>query len=413
MKDFFVLILGSDDNAYGTARLLHERYGAVCRPLLLCTRPLRATSHSHIFDMQVIEGFDREEVFVPRLSEILREKKKEYDKVLVIPCADYYLYLLVRNYQKFDGLIANSFIGESLLDEIERKDSFYALCEKYGLDYPKTVVAAKEERETALDGAPLRFPIVVKPENSNASDYLHCAFEGKKKVFFFQNEEEYLTMVRAMNRSDYDGKLILQEYIPGDDTAMRTLNCFVGSDGRVRCALLGQPILEEYAPATLGNYAAILPRHDGEIEGRLSRFLEEIGYVGFANFDMKYDERTGKYLLFEINPRLGRSSFFAHGAGVNFPALLVDDVVYGKQESVTPTGEGILWTAVPRCVLRRYVKNPAIRDEVTALYRAKKVERTLFYKPDLSLRRRLVLLRHFYSYVKVYRQYYFEKNRPV
>ena len=413
MKDFFVLILGSDDNAYGTARLLHERYGDGCRPLLLCTRPLRATAHSRIFDLRAIEGFDREEVFVPRLSEILRELKKEYGKVLVIPCADYYLYLLVRNYAKFGGMIANSVIGEDLLDEIERKDSFYALCEKYRLDYPKTVVVTKEERETALDRSPLRFPIVVKPENSNATDYLHCSFEGKKKVFFFKNKDEYLVMARAMNRSDYGGKLILQEYIPGDDSAMRTLNCYAGSDGKVRCAVLGQPILEEYAPATLGNYAAILPRRDGEIEGRLSRFLEELGYVGFANFDMKYDGRTGKYMLFEINPRLGRSSFFVHGAGVNFPAMLVEDVVYGRRETVIPMGDEMLWTAVPRCVLRKYVKAPAIREEVDRLYKAKKVERTLFYKPDLSLRRRLVMLRHFYSYIKVYRQYYFEKEMPV
>lgn len=310
-------------------------------------------------------------------------------------------------------MIANSVIGEDLLDEIERKDSFYALCEKYRLDYPKTVVVTKEERETALDRSPLRFPIVVKPENSNATDYLHCSFEGKKKVFFFKNKDEYLTVVRAMNRSDYGGKLILQEYIPGDDSAMRTLNCYVGSDGKVRCAVLGQPVLEEYAPATLGNYAAILPRRDGEIEGRLARFLEELGYAGFANFDMKYDARTGKYMLFEINPRLGRSSFFVHGAGVNFPAMLVEDVVYGRRETVIPVGDATLWTAVPRCVLRKYVKAPAIREEIDRLYKAKKVERTLFYKPDLSLRRRLVMLRHFYSYVKVYRQYYFEKEMPI
>ena len=125
---------------------------------------------------------------------------------------------------------------------------------------------------------------------------------------------------------------------------------------------------------------------------------------------MKYDSRTGKYMLFEINPRLGRSSFFVHGAGVNFLAMLVEDCVFGRRETVTPVADGTLWTAVPRSVLMKYVKNAEIREEIKALYKAKKVERTLFYKPDLSLRRRLILLRHFYSYVKVYRQYYFEKD---
>src|SRR5690606_14469101 len=99
---------------------------------------------------------------------------------------------------------------EALLDTLDTKDKFYKLCEKHGLDYPKTIVCEPHERESALDRMEFEFPIVVKPENSNAYAYLHCQFEGKKKVFFFNSKDEYATMVKHMNASDYKGKLIIQ-----------------------------------------------------------------------------------------------------------------------------------------------------------------------------------------------------------
>ena len=93
--------------------------------------------------------------------------------------------MLSRHSEEFEGRIANKFISNSLLSTLDTKDKFYALCEKHGMDYPKTVVASPEERLSVIDSLPFDFPIVVKPENSNAVEYLHAKFEGKKKVFFF------------------------------------------------------------------------------------------------------------------------------------------------------------------------------------------------------------------------------------
>ena len=108
MNDFFPVILGSDENAYGNARLFCEVYGV--RPLLLCEKQLTATRYSRILSVQMIKDFTREEVFVKELLSVLRREGKNGRRLLVIPCVDYYTDLLVRNYEKFEGRIANRFL---------------------------------------------------------------------------------------------------------------------------------------------------------------------------------------------------------------------------------------------------------------------------------------------------------------
>lgn len=405
MTDYLPVILGSDENAYGTARLFHE-LGA--RPLLLCARPLNATRDSRLFDLEAVPDFDRDEVFPDALAQALERRADRYPEgFVVVPCSDYYTGLVTRHYPRFAPLVRNRFNPPELLRAFDTKDKFYALCEKYGLDYPKTAVCGPDGRESVLGRLPFDFPIVVKPENSNAVDYLHCHFEGRKKVFFFDTREEYLAMIANMDKSGYRGKLILQEFVPGGDDAMRVLNSYSDNDGRVRAMCLGQPLLEYYEPSSIGNYAAVLSRGDRALYERMRAFLEELGYVGFSNFDMKYDRRTGRYLLFEINPRLGRSSYFVRAAGINMMKLLTDDAVYGRREPCVYNETAALWSNVPRGILKRYVSDPAL----AAFARGGKITRTLIDPEDLNLKRLYRAARVDRAQYKMYRRYYFDKEK--
>ncbi len=403
-KEFRPIILGSDENAYGTARLFQEACDVL--PLLVCMKQLAPTRASRLFAVECVEDFEKESVFPDALLRILRRESEDYEKLLVVPCSDYYTALLVRHYDHFEGLIANRFVTPELLDTFDTKDHFYALCEKYGLDFPQTVVCTPNEREEVISRLPFDFPIVVKPENSNATDYLRCHFEGQKKVFFFSDAAEYLTMVRNMNTCDYDGNLIIQEFIPGGDDAMRVMNAYCGLDGKVRAMCLGQPILEYYDPKSIGNYAAIFSRSDRAIYEKLRTFLEQIGYVGFANIDMKYDRRTGRYVLFEINPRLGRSSFFCRAAGVNMMRWLIDDAVRGEKCDCFFNEKTALWMNVPPQIVRKYVKDRDLAREV----RQYKPLHTLFYKKDMNLRRLYAISRYYYAQFRNFRENFFDKG---
>ena len=67
---FLPIVLGSDENAYGTARLFNEAYGI--KPLLCCTRLLTPTCNSKLFSIKKIENIDKDEVFTSSLLEVLK-----------------------------------------------------------------------------------------------------------------------------------------------------------------------------------------------------------------------------------------------------------------------------------------------------------------------------------------------------
>ena len=401
--EFLPIILGSDENAYGTARLFAEAYAE--KPLLLCMQQLSASVHSRLFRIEQIPELNRPEVFVPALFAVLRREAQRAEKLLVIPCVDYYTELLSEYADRFEGLIANSFVPKALLDELTKKHRFCELCRTHDLPHPKTLIIPPDRRREAETSLPENFPIVLKPENSNASAYLSCGFFGKKKVYYLHSREEYRQTVDALDAAGYPGTLVAQEYIPGGEDALWTVNAYSDLSGKVRAMGIGQVLLTEHDPIMRGNNAAVLSRFDASILEKLRAFLERIGYVGFSNFDLKLDPRTQTFYVFECNPRLGRSSYYLRAAGLNIMKVFVEDVIYGRREDCVFADTPALWRNVPTSVLKRYVSDRELYREAEALAKEGRSMSTRDCPGDRNLLRSLKMLRYDLALARSYRRY--------
>ena len=130
----------------------------------------------------------------------------------------------------------------------------------------------------------------------------------------------------------------------------------------------------------------------------MKNFLEGIGYVGFANFDMKYDHRDGTYKLFEMNLRQGRSSYFVTAAGYNLAKWLVDDVIYHQEMPCTVATNKVLWTIIPVKIIFDYVKSESAKAEAKALIKAGKVCHSYYYEGDRSLKRWVHYMKNQFHY---------------
>lgn len=399
---FLPVLLGSDANVYGMARSFHEAYG-------VCSIAVSKTIFTPSVDSKIIRfvlepDLENPEKFLKRLHEV---KEAHPDKQLIlVPCGDGYVKLMVQYQDMLRKEYALNCPSMEVLQKLTLKEEFYRTCDEYGFAYPKTQVVARENwQEVRL---PFPFPVIVKA--SNSVEYWKCSFPGKKKVFVAQDEAEYRRMLTAIYSSSYQDHLTIQEFIPGDDTFMRVLNCYVGEDGTVKLMALGNPLLEDHTPTGIGSYVAIVNTFDQELLERFRCFLEGVGWRGFANFDMKWDSRDNTYKLFETNPRQGRSSFYVTASGYNLARWLVDDVVEHKEMGLTVAREEHLWIQVPRGIVRRYVQNPRLREKAEQLIKEGKCTNSLFYPKDLSLSRYIKLKLNMMNYYKKYKTYYGKKG---
>lgn len=403
--EFVPVLLGSDINVYGMARSFHEEYGvasvAIGKGILgVCTA-------SKIVTVEVVEpDLENDDVFVSTLLGFAKRYEGSGKKLLLVPCGDNYIKLLVRNQDKLRGVYEFECISEELLMRLSIKESFYKVCTEHGFSFPKTTTCTFENHKNLE--LPFDFPVIIKPSNSVA--YWNCHFPHKKKVFVAETREEFEAILTAIYSSSYKDHLILQEYIPGDDSNMRVMNCYCGSDKKVRLIALGNALLEEHSPEGIGSYAAIINGYDEKLSEMMKNFLEGIGYVGFANFDMKYDSRDGTYKLFEMNLRQGRSSFFVTAAGYNLAKWLVDDVIYHREVPCTVAENKVLWSIIPKRIIFQYVKDPALKAEAKELIRQGKYCQSYYYWGDRSFKRWINFRKNQFHYFEKYRRYFGNKG---
>ena len=226
-------------------------------------------------------------------------------------------------------------------------------CRAAGLRTPQTVTLCPAD---ALPPLPFGWPVIAKPADQAA--YARCDFPGRRKVYLVQDAARLRELLAAAAQGGYFGSWLVQEYIPGPDTRLGVVNAYCAADGSVPWLVQGQPLLQERTPEGTGNYAAVLvepSRQDAALLDALRGLLQAAGWHGFANFDLKYDRR-GEPVLFELNPRQGRASYFCDAADAPLAVPPVQDLLYGGPVT-PPTLRPAVWYTAPWYAVRRACPN--------------------------------------------------------
>lgn len=404
--DFDVLILGSDFNAYYMARCYHELYHR--KVDVIAKRNLGVVSYSSIVNFKEAPNLETSEGFVSTLNEHAKQKKEE--KIILIGTSDELVRLIIENKDKLDKKYIHNYPSVEILNQILVKDKFYETFADCEFDIPKTYNYSCGQNQKLDEDkiSELKYPLIVKPGN-NIEYHLH-KFDGMYKVFKVQNREELQEVVDKIEASGYKSNLVIQEFIPGDDCALFDSVFYCSKDKKVQLMTFAQIGLQERNPGGIGNCTVLVNGfdehgYDSKILEPLKEFMERIGYQGFAEFDLKYDKRDGKYKVLEINPRQARCSYYLAFGGHNLVQYLIDDLIYHKEKPATVMEDKLALSFVPKSVIKKYVTSEPLKQELLELIKQQKIVNPLKYKEDKSFRRRLYLIMKDMNYKKKYKKY--------
>ena len=366
------------------------------------------TSLSNIVNVEYFDELWDEKVFLKVLDDFYKKHKDK--KIVLISSTENYITMISKNKEYLDKKFLFNYPKKEIIDILVNKELFYKEYKDNNIiELPKTIYYnCKKDKKIKID---FMYPIIVKP--ADVVIYRHIEFEGKKKIYKIENEKELYEVIDCIKLGGYDGTLIIQEYITGDDSHLFDSVIYSSKDGKVKRITLAQIGLQEHAYNLVGNAAVMINGYNQygnskEVINMVKEFAEKIGYTGFAEFDLKYDIRDKKYKVLEINPRQGRSSYYLTKAGCNLVEILVDDLVYNKKLDYKVLDKQVMLSFVPKKIVKDYIVNKDYREKVLSMWKER--INPMRYENDKSIKRNYTLFRKELRYFKDYKNGYWKNQ---
>lgn len=380
-NDILPVMLGGDISVYALAREFHEAYGV--ESICLVPAPIALIKHSRIVRPRIVSDLEPDSI-VREVNDIARFHPDK--KVILMANTDALVDAAERARDRLDAGVVCPLPPHDLMTQVSDKVEFEKLCARYGLDTTSSEVVRIIPGLPSPEPTKIPFPLIAKPAVSSA--YSHLYEKGFKKVYFIREQAELDRLWRDLAEASFEGDFLVQELIEGDDTYVDMITVYVDTRGKATMFAGAQVLLEDHSPSLFGNPVAMYTRPMPELWSKVGKMLEDIGWRGFANFDLKRDRRDGRAIFMDFNPRIGRNSYYCCAGGVNPMISLVSDVIDGKPGRLVRMHDNALYTLVPPAMLDRYLLDQVLAGEVHDAIAQRRVFNPTMYSAD-SLASRL------------------------
>lgn len=242
------------------------------------------------------------------LLKVLADDKQD----VVIPMGDASAEYLSKNKQT----IENNFGVKCAVPDYKAmsividKSVFMEFCKRNLIPCPTTVSLDEMPLEEAA--STVGFPALIKPNVSAGA-------RGIAKVGSFEELKGKFESVKKQY-----GSCTLQEFIDNDEYYY---NVMLYRDAKGD--FLSQTVIKivRMHPVKAGSSSCCISVRNTELVNICKICLNKLNWVGFADFDVLQCKENGAYKIIEINPRVPASLRAAAISGVNFPDIIVSDIL--------------------------------------------------------------------------------------
>lgn len=238
-------------------------------------------------------------VTAPDYADRLLELCKAEGIGMIVPTIDPELSVLAEHRERFADHGVHAIISDAEMiahcrDKRRTGDYFNSI----GLDAP-----------ALMDKDDLSFPCFAKPIDGSSGI-------GARLL---ENADQ------VTNDLTDDPKMMFMEFVDGSHREY-TVDAYYDRNGKLRCW-----VPRERIAIRAGEVAKGVTRRNF-VYDKLGKILPNIkGARGCLTVQVFGREEDGRLLGIEINPRFGGGYPLAHAAGANYPAMLVDEYLLGKE----------------------------------------------------------------------------------
>lgn len=238
--------------------------------------------------------------------EIVKDVIAKYKIDVVIPMSDHSSKFLSTHRKELMPKVKYCLPDISVFERGYDKNLLMALCEKKGYPHPQTINNVTEL--SGIDVEELRFPLLIKPNHT-------C---GGRGMTLIRNYEELKAKFGEVYRQY--GDCHLQEYIHGGRQVEAQL--YINEQQE----LVTSSVIYKYRwyPENGGSSCCATSVKNEKVVELLLSLLKDIGWKGFADFDLIEDPRDGQLKVMELNPRMPACVKAAVVSGIDWPVIILN-----------------------------------------------------------------------------------------